>query len=177
MENPITNLLQSEASRQLLKYAVGYAITCQCGRVMDCRRAVNIDVQGETGNTLRNFTVCADCFDRSHADLARIAESRRVKLELLDGRVLWPESATTPTTPKPRKTAAPKLELTPGRNYRIRLTSGQWTDGRLLGERVIPAFNATWRTGRATTHWRFINIATGRDVEIKSRQRIRESRA
>lgn len=168
----MNGLLQNELNRQLLKYAAGYAMTCRrCTAILDCRRAVNIDVKSlQTGNTLRNFTVCGTCYDEARADL-ELAAAGKTTLEIIDGRLLWP--ATTPTPKSARKPAAPKIALVPGNTYRIRLTDGRWTDGRLLGERVIPAFNTTWRTGRATTHWRFINLATGRDVEIKSRQRIR----
>ncbi len=60
------------------------------------------------------------------------------------------------------------FDLVPGKTYRIRLTDGSWTDGRFRHVRTT-----NWLRSRNVTHFMFVNERTGRDIEIKSRQRIR----
>lgn len=66
-------------------------------------------------------------------------------------------------------------ELVRGQLYRVRLTDGSWHDARFISERVYnPVFNANrLHDRRSTTHYLFQNIDSGRDVEIKSRVRIK----
>lgn len=70
----------------------------------------------------------------------------------------------------------PTGDLERGKIYRIRLTDGFWTDGKFLRLAVYnPHFNPnSYFRLRSTTHFLFENVRTGRTVEIKSRQRIRE---
>lgn len=63
-----------------------------------------------------------------------------------------------------------KTELIAGQIYRIRLTDGTWTDGRFLHVKTT-----TWLRSRSVTHFMFRNERTGREIEIKSRQRIKEA--
>lgn len=59
--------------------------------------------------------------------------------------------------------------LTKGRLYRIRLTSGEWTTAEYLGERVISGY-----TNRVRTRYCFKNMRTGREIVLRSKQKIRE---
>ncbi len=60
-------------------------------------------------------------------------------------------------------------KLVPGTMYRIRLTNGNWTNGIYIRERI--SGGGSW--GRAMTHFLFTNTASGREIEIKSRIRIK----
>ena len=61
------------------------------------------------------------------------------------------------------------MELVQGKQYRIRLTDGHWTTGEY---RYTKHHEANWYYKRATTHYIFVNVATGRVIEIKSMVRI-----
>lgn len=56
------------------------------------------------------------------------------------------------------------IELTPGAVYNVRHSSGR-IKARFLGE-TPPA---RWRT---RTHYRFLNLNTGREIILKSKQKI-----
>lgn len=62
-----------------------------------------------------------------------------------------------------------KLEL--GKVYRIRLTDGHWTDGEFRG---VTEHGPNWAHSRTVNRYHFLNLATGRYVEIKSTIRIKE---
>ena len=65
-------------------------------------------------------------------------------------------------------TNKPQLELIKGRWYTIRLTDGHWTTGEFKGIR-----ETNWLHTRNVKRYMFRNVATGRDVELKSTVRIR----
>lgn len=67
-------------------------------------------------------------------------------------------------------------ELTKGDVYAIRLTDGRWVRAKFLYERSNDYRSTAYYTHRRNTHFVFTNIATGRTIEIKSRQRIRSIR-
>lgn len=70
------------------------------------------------------------------------------------------------------------FSLIRGEVYRVRLTNGTWHNARFIRDVVYnPTFgNASYmRNMRSTTHYLFQNLDTGRDVEIKSKVRIREA--
>jgi len=69
-------------------------------------------------------------------------------------------------TPAPLK----RGELEKGNLYRVRLTDGSWVTGQFLYETL----RARYLRNSARYHFVFRNLATGRDVEIKSLQRVRE---
>jgi hypothetical protein len=62
----------------------------------------------------------------------------------------------------------PNDELTRGEVYLIRLTDGRWVKARF--ERV---HLSSWLKSRTMKHYMFVNLRTDRDIEIKSRERIR----
>lgn len=62
------------------------------------------------------------------------------------------------------------LQLVKGEVYRIRLTNGKWTDAEYL---YYERSEWNWAKMQAVSRWHFRNVATGREVQIKSRERIR----
>lgn len=62
------------------------------------------------------------------------------------------------------------LQLVKGEVYRIRLTNGQWVDAVFL---FYERRERNWANYRAVSRWHFRNVATGREVQIKSREKIR----
>ena len=70
------------------------------------------------------------------------------------------------------------ITLVKGQVYRIRLTDGRWTDGKFLYEKA--AHRRESRVYGTYTgpnrHFMFENVRTGREIEIKSMQKIREIR-
>jgi hypothetical protein len=67
--------------------------------------------------------------------------------------------------------------LVVGKLYKIKLTSGMWTEGKFLGEIVRGAGNLNsllFSRRRTRRHYQFENIRTGRIVELKSLQKVRE---
>ena len=61
------------------------------------------------------------------------------------------------------------LELTRGKLYNIKLTDGHWSIGEFQGIR-----QTNWLKSRNIKRYMFRNIASGRNVELKSTARIRE---
>ena len=68
-------------------------------------------------------------------------------------------------------TNKPQLELVKGQWYNIRLTDGRWTPGEFKGIR-----ETNWLHSRNVKRYMFRNVATGRDVLLKSTVRIRPYR-
>ena len=69
-------------------------------------------------------------------------------------------------------------KLTLGNIYRIRLTDGHWTNGKLLREvDTVQCRDCFGHVVNRSKH-RFIfeNLATGREILIKSMQKIKEAR-
>ena len=70
-------------------------------------------------------------------------------------------------------------ELEIGKIYQIRLAAGHWTNGRYLGPREYQTHRSPRDYyqvySRAKTHYLFLNLATGREIEIKSKARINNS--
>ena len=74
----IESFLRPQLEGELLRWAVGRAITCPgCGRVLDCRRAVLADSPSQG-----SAVACSECWDKAKAHvLARVPH-----LEVTDGR-------------------------------------------------------------------------------------------
>lgn len=66
--------------------------------------------------------------------------------------------------------ATADLQLVKGETYRIRLTNGGWTDAVFL---YYERRERSWANMRAVSRWHFRNVSTGREVQIKSREKIR----
>lgn len=66
------------------------------------------------------------------------------------------------------------MTLTEGKAYIIKTAPGRRAVARYLGERVLEGYrlrssNKTYPTRR---HYRFLNLESGREVELKSTQRV-----
>lgn len=81
------DIVKLTVTRNLLKYAVGRAITCRCGQIMDAKKAVLVDTTA----------VCSQCYDQ-------VKDRIPAGTEVVDGRVLWARA------PRVKKPAAPKVK-------------------------------------------------------------------
>ena len=102
-------MLERTLKRNMLKWHVGREMFCpKCKAILDCRRAVEIDVckqtRDDSGNAgepvlVRTFIMCAKCYDARFAvDIAMMnADARKdSKLNIAvinDGRVLFGRSS------------------------------------------------------------------------------------
>ena len=85
-------MLAEMAQRQLLQYAAGRSIWCECGALLDCLTSVIVERQGEPMRVL-----CGECFDAAPVEPV---DARQLTLptmtpsppvEILDGREIdWP---------------------------------------------------------------------------------------
>lgn len=82
--------MQTMIQREIVCAQVGQAIFCtHCEQVLDAPRAVAVDlVKG--GQTLYSLVMCGACYARRDAGYAGLAEKLGAKLEVYDGRQLWP---------------------------------------------------------------------------------------
>lgn len=83
--------------RNILKWHAGHDITCRgCGTILDCRRAVELDIY--KGDTLAaSKIVCSTCYDTRLKDtLASDLGKHDLRLDITDGRELFgrPRKAT-----------------------------------------------------------------------------------
>ena len=79
--------------RNMLKYQTGQAMFCPaCRTIMDCRRAVSVDIL-KGSDLLKTMITCAACHDKTVIPaldkLAGKFASEGVTVELADGRVLF----------------------------------------------------------------------------------------
>ena len=94
--NSIESAMERTCNRNLLKWHVGQVIFCPyCRKIMDCKRAVSLEVVIPEGTLSR--CVCAPCYDIAVDELNRYAKQDGCKLTVLDGRVLF----ARPPRPKP----------------------------------------------------------------------------
>lgn len=75
-----------------------------------------------------------------------------------------------------------KVSLERGKTYRVKLTSGRWTEAEFLGDETIggdsymPRFGPAGgirRTIRRRTRYNFRNIVSGRTISVKSMAKIK----
>jgi hypothetical protein len=83
--------LEQTLQRNTLKYHCGHTMFCpQCGRILDCKRAVEIDLM-EIGQLRKSYILCAPCWDDRKLAMHDLAtqSNGRFTLEIQDGRVLF----------------------------------------------------------------------------------------
>ena len=88
-DNSVLSEMERIVKYNMLKWHVGHEIFCKrCEAVMDCTRAVEVDVmRGE--DLLKSMVVCAKCYDETHERLEEAARRLEgVRLEVNDGRKL-----------------------------------------------------------------------------------------
>ena len=95
MDNDILRDLELTAKRNALRWHVGHDIFCPvCKAVMDCRRAVEVDLLAGD-RLLKSVVTCAGCYEvRVKVNLEGILEQLKakdlgVRAEVNDGRVLF----------------------------------------------------------------------------------------
>jgi hypothetical protein len=100
---PIRTLIQNEASKGLLRYAVGQQMFCPyCERILDAKRAVLIDVVYKKDRKTAVMTCCcASCEPVAMSQICRGINAAKAKsqrtgdafidaeIEVTDGRLLW----------------------------------------------------------------------------------------
>lgn len=80
--------MEQTINRNLLRYAVQQAMFCpRCQRVLDMTRAVNVDIT--SGTETASKTLCTGCYDAAAPRLQAIATEKNLRLDVLDGRVLF----------------------------------------------------------------------------------------
>jgi len=101
--SPLTRTLR----RNMLRWHVGHVIFCPaCQAVLDCRRAVEIDVM-QGGKLAKSLIVCASCFDgkvKANAE-AMVKElfSHNLSVEIIDGRKFRSGSSVPRRKPQSNK--------------------------------------------------------------------------
>ena len=153
--------MQTMMYRKMLRHHVGYEIFCPtCKRIMDCTRAVSFDAYTSADKLIKTWVRCAPCYDSIAANVAQCARDTGSRLVVSDGRVLFAQHAAAGT---PRK-RSPKAEpLVPGTVYHVRHASGGFIRARFVRE---------MSTSSGRKHYQAVNLATGRDIELKSRARF-----
>ena len=157
--------MQTIVNQNLLRYAVGRAITCpRCNQVLDVARAVNV------GHATGSKTTCATCFDAAVAavspDLSRY--------EVLDGRVLFPARVATQTVPAvPRPGAVKQADVRVGASYVI-THGGRDTRVTVLYARTHQHLNTrSGLTPPKRVYWVCRNERTKREITVKSATKFR----
>lgn len=64
------------------------------------------------------------------------------------------------------------MTLEIGKTYRIKLTSGEWTDGRFDGLHESGVYLGSGR--RTHKRYHFTNLRTGREIVLKSLAKVKE---
>lgn len=73
--------------------------------------------------------------------------------------------------------AAKNDELIVGATYRVRLTSGKWVNASFKSTYATGGYKSTFSPAcdrRSMKRYVFTSLETGREITIKSRQRIKE---
>ena len=86
-DNPVLSEMERIVKYNMLKWHCGHDIFCKsCDAVLDCRRAVEVDVlRGDT--LLKSLVVCAICYDDARGRLQAACERLEgARLEVTDGR-------------------------------------------------------------------------------------------
>lgn len=76
-------MMRQELERGLLRYAVGRAIVCRCGDVLDARSAIL------TTTPTTSAVECAKCYARAPFCARQVPTIGGSEYTVLDGRVLW----------------------------------------------------------------------------------------
>jgi hypothetical protein len=160
--------ISEQLQRNMLTWHAGRSITCPgCQSILDCRRAVEIDWY-QAGTLKHSGIRCATCFDElvRSGQLDGTAARNGLTFEVIDGRTLWAQS----TLPRVRSPRVKHPELIEGRTYRAKHSSGaiRFRLVRIVTRKLWP------QDARACTRYHGVNVATGRDVIIKSRGKIYE---
>jgi len=151
------DMIRSEVGRNVLRYAVGRALMCQCGRILDVRAAVSF----VTG---RERVLCASCFD----SLAVVAGPSEIS-EVLDGRELFAvksnRDGAAVYVPKPRKPTNPPVV-------------GERWEANVSGRRVVVVIlretsRDRWNTGRVSKRFSVRNERTGRELDVHRNRLLR----
>lgn len=100
--------LEAHARREMLRWHCGHQIFCKgCQGILDCRRAVEVDVEVE-GKLASSLVVCTDCYERvvkaNVEAMPSEVNGRPVQVKVNDGRVLFPSKARARAA-KPRRAA------------------------------------------------------------------------
>jgi len=159
--------MQTMMYRKMLRHHVGHEIFCPtCKRIMDCTRAVSFDAYTNTDKLIKTWIRCAPCYDSIAANVAQCARDTGSRLVVSDGRVLFAQHAAVAT---PRKRSPKPEPLVPGTVYEVKHTSGI-IRARFVCE--VTRGRIGCNTARGTKRYLAINLATGRDIELKSRARF-----
>lgn len=98
-DNPIMNQMELTLKRNMLKWHVGHVMFCPvCQKVMDCRKAVEIDVyqraidadgSEKQGELVTSKITCAKCYDGAAVRIADAVRAKGFIGEVIDGRVIF----------------------------------------------------------------------------------------
>lgn len=163
----IDSILGDELKRNVLRYACSRAISCGCGRVLDCRSAVSWAWRPATpaGLVAQEFVACGQCFDRVRgASGEAIAYFDATAAEVYDGRKLWVLAPKRPAQP-PKRNVARQADLHAGQRVVVRV-SGRDSTVKILGTRTRTIYGS--RSGVNSTRQYFVGVneRTGRDVKF-----------
>ena len=168
----ILSAVQRTLARNMLRFHAGHEIFCpKCHTILDCKRAVEIDVckQDTDATLVRSYIMCANCWEtRYRVDIESLnrnasVDSRLLRAKIWDGRELFSAPAKTDTSSRPSRYAIHDKDVTIGARYEIHHTSGYITV-RVERTRVASS-------GR--THYVCLNERTGRTIEVKSANKFR----
>jgi hypothetical protein len=81
--------METIAARHMLKWQVGQKIFCDCGKVLDCRESISLDVYRD-GKIAKAIVLCTDCGDIAKERAEKACARHGLTMEIIDGRNLWP---------------------------------------------------------------------------------------
>jgi hypothetical protein len=163
--------MQTEINREMLKHHVGMALFCPaCGTVLDCRRAVEVDMIGPNGAIVSSIIRCSTCYDNTVAGAVDKVKAAHpdVTIEIHDGRELFASHA------KPKKAKKPARVIEVGKTYWIHHSSG-YIKATVIGTHGHRDLNTrSGVTPPRRTHYDCRNESTGRMITVKSAAKFRE---
>jgi hypothetical protein len=153
-------------TRNVMREHCGMQISCRCGAILDCRRAVELDFfKGDS--LVKTAVVCSPCYDALVLHGYKPPEG--VTLRAHDGRELFP------VTPEP-KVAAPVErkpfkadDIAPGMRFRIHHTSG-FIVAKVLYIKRLTVRSRDYGAPVIGIKRQFVcvNEKTGREIVVKS---------
>ena len=158
--------LSETLARNLLRYAVGRAIVCVCGRILDARTSVAYKLVTSLRESER--VSCVDCYNGAQ-ETALVTGARIT--EVYDGRSLFANASGGSPRPIARK---PRVKRNPpaiGETWEARVS------GRLVSVRITADVSRDrWGSGHTSKRYRVTNLATGRVLDVhRNRLRVRVS--
>lgn len=114
--------MRDTCNRGLLEYAVSRVLFCpSCGKLLDSRTAVLLDVQNREGVRSGMRLYCAPCWDRAESDIRAVMAKHDATLEVTDGRTLYSPPASKDPHHKPVRNVRRANEVKIGGVYKVKI--------------------------------------------------------